>query len=127
MAAGDLSAFRGAGGTLARLGLVHASEGNLSTFDGRTLAITRTGCRLGELTAADVLTGTLDEPPAEASSDLAIHVAEYRERGAGAFAHAHPRGTVPEGWVPGEPHGVYAFAASLEEAVATLAREAGVR
>ncbi|MGE5225248.1 MAG: class II aldolase/adducin family protein [Planctomycetaceae bacterium] len=126
MAARDLSAFRRAGETLARLGLVRASEGNLSTFDGRTLAITRTGCRLGELRAGDVLTGTLDEPPADASSDLAIHVAAYRERGAGAFAHAHPQGTVPEGWIPGEPHGTYAFADTLEEAVAALARDAGV-
>jgi ribulose-5-phosphate 4-epimerase/fuculose-1-phosphate aldolase len=126
VAAGDLSAFVRAGATLARLGLVHASEGNLSTFDGRTLAITRTGCRLGALSPADVLTGTLDEPPPAASSDLAIHVAEYRARGAGALAHAHPSGTVPEGWFPGQPHGAYAFAASLEDAVASLARDAGV-
>ncbi|MGZ4149830.1 MAG: class II aldolase/adducin family protein [Actinomycetota bacterium] len=126
MAAGDLSAFVRAGETLARLGLVHASEGNLSTFDGLVLTITRTGCRLGGLTEADVLVGTLDEPPAAASSDLAIHVVEYRERGTGALAHAHPAGTVPDGWVEGESHGAYAFAATLEEAVAALAREAGV-
>jgi hypothetical protein len=126
VAAGDLSAFRRAGASLARLGLVHASEGNLSMFDGRTLTITRTGCRLDALTASDVLTGTLDEPPADASSDLAIHVAEYRSRGAGALAHAHPSGTVPEGWAPGQPHGAYAFAATLEDAVAALARGAGV-
>lgn len=124
MGAGDLSAFRRAGRTLVSLGLVRGSEGNLSVWDGERLRITRTGSRLGDLGPDDVLEGTLEAPPAGASSDLAIHVAMYRERGPGAVAHAHPPGTVPEGWAEGQPHGRYAHAATLEEAVARLVREA---
>jgi ribulose-5-phosphate 4-epimerase/fuculose-1-phosphate aldolase len=119
------AAFAEAGGSLAAFGLVRAAQGNLSTFDGSRLTITRTGCRLGELAPVDVLEGTLEEPPEGASSDLAIHVAAYRERGAGALAHAHPEGTVPAGWREGEPHGVYAFAATLREAVADIIRTHG--
>jgi ribulose-5-phosphate 4-epimerase/fuculose-1-phosphate aldolase len=122
---GTFEAFDEAGKTLAERGLVRASEGNLSTFDGSRLTITRTGCRLGELTPADVLEVTLEAPPEASSSDLAIHQATYRERGAGAIAHAHPRGTVPEGWVEGEPHGDYVFAASLGAAVEELVRTHG--
>ncbi len=122
---GAFEAFDEAGRTLAERGLVRASEGNLSTFDGTRLTITRTGCRLGELTPVDVLEGTLEVPPDSSSSDLAIHLATYRERGAGAIAHAHPPGTVPEGWVEGETHGAYAFAASLGAAVEELLRTHG--
>jgi ribulose-5-phosphate 4-epimerase/fuculose-1-phosphate aldolase len=118
-------AFDEAGRTLADHGLVRASEGNLSTFDGSRLTITRTGCRLGELAPDDVVQGTLEAPPEGASSDLAIHVATYRERGVGTIAHAHPAGTVPRGWVEGEAHGVYAFAATLAEAVGEIVRDHG--
>ncbi len=124
MGAGDLSAFRRAGRTLFSLGLVRGTEGNLSTYDGRRLLITRTGCSLADLGPGDVLEGTLEAPPEGASSDLAIHVATYRELGPGAVAHAHPLGTVPEGWTEGQPHGRYAYAPTLEEAVERLVREA---
>jgi hypothetical protein len=117
--------FQEAGRTLAAHGLVHASEGNLSTFDGERLTITRTRCALGSLTTADVLDGTLDAPPADASSDLALHVAMYRQRGSGAIAHAHPSGTVPPGWVEGASHGTYAFAGSLADAVAEVVERYG--
>ena len=120
MGAGDLSGFRVTGRTLSSLGLVKASEGNLSTWDGERLSITRTGSRLSELGPSEVLEGTLDDPPDDASSDLAIHLRLYRDHGPGAVGHAHPQGSVPEGWVEGEPHGSYAFAGSLERAVATL-------
>ena len=118
-------AFAEAGRTLATHGLVRASEGNLSTFDGTRLTITRTGCGLETLCPGDVLVGTLEEPPIAASSDLAIHVATYRARGAGAIAHAHPAGTVPEGWVEGEPHGVYGFGPTLADAVEEIVERAG--
>lgn len=124
MGAGDLRAFRSAGRTLFSLGLVKASEGNLSSFDGKRLAITRTGCELARLGEGDVLEGTLEAPPTRASSDLELHIEMYRERGPGAIAHAHPPGSVPEGWVEGQPHGTYAHAATLEEAVDRLVREA---
>jgi L-fuculose-phosphate aldolase len=113
-----------AGRTLFSLGLVKGSEGNLSTWDGARLLITRTGSRLAELGADDVLEGTLDAPPERASSDLEIHVATYRERGPGAVAHDHAPGSVPDGWVEGSPHGRYGFAATLSDAVEDLVRRA---
>lgn len=124
MGPGDLTAFRRAGATLLSLGLVKGSEGNLSTWDGSRLLITRTGSRLGALGEADVLEGTLEAPPAGASSDLALHVDLYRREGPGAVAHAHPPGTVPEGRREGEPHGSYAHGATLEAAVAELVERA---
>jgi L-fuculose-phosphate aldolase len=123
--ASSFDEFVEAGSTLATLGLVHASEGNLSTFDGERLTITRTGCALGSLVTSDVLAGTLDAPPTGASSDLPIHVAMYRGCGPGAVAHAHPDGTMPAGWVEGELHGAYAFEATLGEAVAAIVAEHG--
>ncbi len=82
--------FRAAGRTLFSLGLVRDSEGNLSVWDGDRLAITRTGCQLASLDATDLLHGTLDAPPENASSDLALHLERYRENGPGAIVHAHP-------------------------------------
>ncbi|MBI3647686.1 MAG: class II aldolase/adducin family protein [Actinobacteria bacterium] len=123
MAGRDVADFVDAGRTLFSLGLVKGSEGNLSTWDGERLLITRTGSELSALGERDVLTGTLDEPPEEASSDLALHVARYRRRGAGAVAHAHPPGSVQEGAAEGTPHGAYAFASSLAEAVAAIVRD----
>lgn len=120
MAAGDLSAFRRAGRTLFSLGLVRGSEGNLSVWDGERLWITRTGCSLAELGPEDVLGGTLADPPEGASSDLEVHRAMYRELGPGAVVHAHPAGSVPEGWTEGQPHGRYVHAPSLDEAVRRL-------
>jgi hypothetical protein len=84
---------------------VKASEGNLSWFDGERLVITRTGSELAGLAEDDVLEGTLDRPPPGSSSDLVLHLEMYRERGPGAVAHAHPPGTVPEGWVEGRRTG----------------------
>jgi hypothetical protein len=120
----DLNGFRDAGRALFSLGLVRGHEGNLSTFDGSRLLITRTGCALASLAANDVLEGTLDAMPADASSDAAIHVAAYVERGPGAFAPAHPPGSMPPEWVEGEAHGSYAFGATLDEAVAEIVRRA---
>ncbi len=120
MATGDLNEFRAAGRALFVHGLVKGSEGNLSTFDGARLRITRTGARLFELDEGDVLVGTPDRPPAGASSDLDHHLAVYRELRARAVAHAHPPGGVPEGWREGEPHGAYGFGLTLIEAVAAI-------
>jgi ribulose-5-phosphate 4-epimerase/fuculose-1-phosphate aldolase len=122
--AGDLAEFQVAGKTLFSLGLIRGSEGNLSTWDGERLRITRTGSRLSDLAENDVLEGTLDAPPAGASSDLEVHVATYRDRGPGAVAHDHAPGSVPDGWVEGSPHGRYVFAATLAQAVEALVDEA---
>jgi ribulose-5-phosphate 4-epimerase/fuculose-1-phosphate aldolase len=120
----DVAEFVDAGRTLLSLGLVKGSEGNLSVFDGTEMAITVTGSELGRLTRADVVTGTLESQPPRSSSDLERHVAIYRENGPGAVAHAHPTGTVPNDWVEGQDHGVYAFAPTLEEAVDRIVRDA---
>jgi hypothetical protein len=121
--AGDLlSEFRTAGRTLFSFGLVRETEGNLSMSDGHRLVITRTGSSLSELGSDDVLDGTLDEPPAGSSTDLAVHLATYRERGPGAVAHAHPPGTVPERQPPGADHGSYVHALTLADAVAEQIR-----
>ena len=120
MGTGDLGEFQVAGKTLFSMGLVKESEGNLSAFDGRRLRITRTGSKLAELGEGDVVEGTLDQIPENASSDAELHIAMYREHGPGAVAHDHVPGSVPEGWAEGEPHGRYAFGATLEEAVGML-------
>lgn len=124
MGAGDLSSFREAGRALLSLGLVRGSEGNLSTWDGELLAITRTGSELAHLEETDVLDGSLEAPPEAASSDIEIHVRTYRELGPGAIAHAHPPGSVPAGWVEGQHHGRYAHAPTLEAAVERIVRDA---
>jgi ribulose-5-phosphate 4-epimerase/fuculose-1-phosphate aldolase len=120
--AGDIADFQVAGKTLFSTGLVKESEGNLSTFDGRRLRITRTGARLAELGDGDgdVVEGTLDQIPEDASSDAELHIAMYLEHGPGAVAHDHVPGSVPDGWVEGEPHGRYAFGVSLEEVIGML-------
>ena len=115
MGAGDVADFQSAGRILFSLGLVKGSDGNLSTWDGERLRITRTGSELAQLAEDDVLEGTLDAPPEGASIDLELHVRRYRERGPGALAHAHPPGGLPEG--EGETHGAYAFAGTLRAAV----------
>ena len=117
-----LPPFQEAGRTLFTLGLVREAEGNLSTFDGRTLRITRTGARLGELGPGDLVSGTLDGDLPGASTDLEVHRALYRRRGRGAVVHAHPAGTVLPGTErPGE-HGIYEFGPTLTDAVAAAVR-----
>src|SRR5439155_21777276 len=111
------AAFALAGRTLYSLGLVKAAEGNLSVFDGRTLVITRTGAPLSSLGEGDLLEGGLESELPGASTDLEVHRAMYRERGAGAIVHAHPPGTVPEGSGGPGRHGVYEFGGSLADAV----------
>jgi L-fuculose-phosphate aldolase len=112
-----LAAFREAGRLLFSFGLVRGTEGNLSTFDGSRLLITRTGCSLADLGSSDLVEGGLDGPaPEGSSSDVEVHRGLYVESGPGAIVHAHPPGTVPEdGGGPGR-HGVYVVGASLREA-----------
>jgi ribulose-5-phosphate 4-epimerase/fuculose-1-phosphate aldolase len=120
-----LEGFRRAGRTLFSFGLVKATEGNLSTFDGDTLVITRTGSRLDALDAGDLIVGRLGGELPGASSDLEVHRRMYAEHGSGAVAHCHPPGTAEEGTAPGA-HGNYTFAGTLDEAVAeAVARERG--
>ncbi len=122
MGEGPLESFRLAGRTLFSFGLVKDAEGNLSTFDGSSLLITRTGCRLDRLEADDLIAGTAEGDMAGASTDLDVHRGMYAEHGPGAVAHCHPPGTVPEDAGPGE-HGVYAFGSTLAAAAAEAIRQ----
>jgi ribulose-5-phosphate 4-epimerase/fuculose-1-phosphate aldolase len=117
-----VSQFRSAGRTLFSFGLVKETEGNLSTFDGTTMSITRAGVALNEISDEAMVNGGLDGELPEASSDLEVHRSVYRVRGPGALVHAHPPGTMPEGGGgPGE-HGVYVFGPSLQEAAEDAVR-----
>lgn len=120
----ELSSFRAAGRTLFSLGLVHGAEGNLSTFDGERLVITRTGAELAALRPEDLIEGGLAGPMPGASSDLAVHRRRYEADGPGALVHAHPPGSVPEGAPESGAHGVYVHAGSLDEAVREAVRMA---
>ncbi|MFL5798778.1 MAG: S-methyl-5-thioribose-1-phosphate isomerase [Actinomycetota bacterium] len=123
----ELAAFRAVGEHLARRELISGAEGNLSTYDGRRLVITRSGSRLDALAVDDVLVGTPTVPPTASSSDLGIHLENYdvndandSPRRVGAVVHAHPPGSVPAGWAEGQPHGAYGLGRTLEHAAATL-------
>jgi ribulose-5-phosphate 4-epimerase/fuculose-1-phosphate aldolase len=118
MADGELAAFVAAGRGLFSLGLIRGAEGNLSTFDGSNLVITRTGSELHRLTPTDLIVGPLDGDLDGASSDLDVHRRLYTRHGPGAVVHCHPPGTVPEGGAMPGRHGDYAFAPTLDAAVA---------
>ncbi len=119
MGAGDLSEFRRAGRALFSFGLVRESEGNLSTWDGERLLITRTGARLFDLGEDDVLEGTLEAPPTDASTDLERHLWVYQDRKGRAVVHCHPPGTIPAEWTEGQPHGLFTHGLTLDQAVAS--------
>jgi L-fuculose-phosphate aldolase len=80
---------------LARSGLVTGTAGNVSARAGGLVAVTPTGARLAELTAADVavvdLEGTLVDGPFAPTSELPLHLAVYRHTDACAVVHTHPR------------------------------------
>ena len=118
----QLESFRAAGRTLFSFGLIQGAEGNLSTFDGETLVITRTGAALHALQPDDVIKGGLAGPLPGASSDLEMHRERYAADGPGAIAHAHTRGTVPEGVLESGRHGVYVHAGTLDDAVREAVR-----
>ena len=120
-----LEQFRSAGRTLFSLGLVKGTEGNLSTFDGTTFWITKAGAPLSDLSDDVLVSGGLEDPIPDASSDVDVHRSTYEARGPGALVHAHPPGTVAEGGGggPGE-HGIYVFAPTLQEAAEDAVRQA---
>jgi hypothetical protein len=126
-AAPALEAFHDAGRMLFSFGLVKGTEGNLSTFDGSSFVITRTGAKLDSLASDDLVAGAIGAELAGASSDVEVHRAMYAERGPGAVAHCHPPGTVPaDGGGPGA-HGLYEFAGTLDAAAAACVRRARER
>jgi L-fuculose-phosphate aldolase len=79
---------------LAGEGLVLGTSGNVSARAGERIAITPTGGRLAELTAAEICVvdrrGQHVEGELAATSELALHLAIYERCDAGAVVHAHP-------------------------------------
>ena len=83
-----------AGARLARLGLVHGVEGNLSArADEDAVLLTPRGADKGRLSMPSLLRCALSgEAGGEASSEAPVHLAVYQRcPGVAALAHAHPR------------------------------------
>ncbi len=79
---------------LAAEGLVLGTSGNVSERSGERIAVTPTGGRLAELTAAEISVvdrhGEHVDGELAATSELALHLAIYERCDAGAVVHAHP-------------------------------------
>lgn len=94
---GVVKEFQWIGRELMALGLLTLHAGNLSVRkDGRVL-ITRTGSRLGHLTAGDVVETPSDPRKRRhprASMELPAHLAIYEATGARAIVHAHPASAI---------------------------------
>jgi L-fuculose-phosphate aldolase len=84
------------GRILAEQQMVAGTDGNISVrCDSGRILITPTGCRLGDLIAADLvlvdLEGTVLEGQLKPSSEMNAHLHLYRRRpNIGAVVHAHP-------------------------------------
>ncbi len=78
---------------LAAGGLVRGTAGNVSERVGELVAITPTGARLGELTAAHVtvvdLDGAVVDGPLAPTSEAGLHLGVYAHHPAGAVVHTH--------------------------------------
>ena len=78
---------------LAAAGLVQGTAGNVSERIGELVAITPTGARLGELTAAQVtvvdMDGTVVDGALAPTSEAALHLGVYERHHTGAVVHTH--------------------------------------
>lgn len=85
----------GAARRVAAAGLVSGTSGNISARDGDRVVVTETGAVLGELTARDTVTvsleGDLLAGAGQPTSELPLHLAIYRHHGHSAVVHTHPR------------------------------------
>ncbi len=89
--------FQWAGRELMSLGLLTLHAGNLSVRDNGRVFITRTGSKLGHLTARDVVETPLDQGKPRhplASMELPAHLAIYEATSANAIVHAHPASAI---------------------------------
>jgi L-fuculose-phosphate aldolase len=79
--------------TLAAHGLVVGTAGNVSTRVGEHVAVTATGARFEELTAAQVtvvdLDGRVSDGELAPTSELDLHLGIYRRYGSSAAVHTH--------------------------------------
>ena len=95
--AGIVKEFQWVGRELMALGLLTLHAGNLSVQRSGRVFITRTGSKLGHLTASDVVETPLDPGKPRhprASMELPAHLAVYEATGAGAIVHAHPASAI---------------------------------
>jgi L-fuculose-phosphate aldolase len=73
---------------------VTGTAGNVSERAGELVAVTPTGARLGEMTAADVAVVDLDGEQRHGelvpTSELGLHLGIYARYEAGAVVHTHP-------------------------------------
>jgi L-fuculose-phosphate aldolase len=78
---------------LASAGLVQSTAGNVSERVGELVAITPTGARLAELTAAHItviaLDGKIVDGPLAPTSEAALHLGVYARHQTGAVVHTH--------------------------------------
>jgi L-fuculose-phosphate aldolase len=78
---------------LAAAGLVQSTAGNVSERVGELVAITPTGARLAELTAAHItiidLEGAVIDGPLAPTSEAGLHLGVYERHHAGAVVHTH--------------------------------------
>ncbi|OLF17494.1 class II aldolase/adducin family protein [Actinophytocola xanthii] len=97
----ERSALVAAGRRLAAGGLVRGTAGNLSVRVGDHVVATASGTDLGALTP-DLLSvvdynGVVVAGDPRPTSELPLHLALYRETGAGAVAHAHAMSSIAVG------------------------------
>lgn len=78
---------------LAAAGLVSGTNGNISVRAGELVAISPTGCKLGEPVADDVavvdLEGTQHDGALAPTSEIALHLGVYTRYDGGAVIHTH--------------------------------------
>jgi L-fuculose-phosphate aldolase len=78
---------------LAEAGLVHGTAGNVSERVSELVAITPTGARLAEMTAAEItvvdLNGTVLDGPLAPTSEAGLHLGVYARHSTGAVVHTH--------------------------------------
>jgi L-fuculose-phosphate aldolase len=78
---------------LAASGLVHGTAGNVSERVGELVAVTPTGARLAELTAAQItivdVDGTVVDGPLAPTSEAGLHLGVYARHQTGAVVHTH--------------------------------------
>lgn len=87
-----LAQFQVVGGDLFVRGLTTSHGGNMSIRRDDRIIITRSGCMLGHIGERDLVEAGIDDSdtPENASSEIAVHRAIYRNTDATAIVHAHP-------------------------------------
>ena len=77
-------------------GLVGSHSGNMSVRVDDRVVVTRSGARLGRLSADDLVDSGMSggDIPSEASSESSVHLAVYVNSGHLAVIHAHPANAI---------------------------------